>query len=74
MLAEIFMVRAETVARASQETMPVSSSPFIPFDRSVQLRFKDSNTSRSRCEIVGTSADQSLLSGANLNDRPNKDV
>ena len=38
MLAEIFMVRAETVARASQETTPVSISPFIPFDRSVQFK------------------------------------
>ena len=68
MLAEIFIVRAETLARASQETIPVSRSPFIPFDRSVQLKFKDSNTSSSRCEIVHTSADQSL-SGANLNAR-----
>jgi hypothetical protein len=38
MLAEIFMVRAETVARASQETTPVSISPFIPFDRSLAIR------------------------------------
>jgi hypothetical protein len=52
MLAEIFVVRAETLARASQETIPVSRSPFIPFDRSVQLKFKDSNTSNSCCEIV----------------------
>ena len=54
MLAEIFIVRAETLARASQETIPVSRSPFIPFDRSAQLRFKGSNTSSSRCEIVDT--------------------
>ena len=62
------------LARACQETIPVSRSPFIPFDRSVQLKFKDSNTSNSGCEIVHTSADQSLTSGANLNaDRLNKD-
>ena len=66
MLAEIFMVRAETVARASQEATPVSGSPFTPFDRSVQLKFKDSVTSSSRCEIVDNSANQSLTSG-----RPN---
>jgi hypothetical protein len=59
MLAEIFIVHAETLARARQETIPVSRSPFVPFDRSVQLKFK---------EIVHTSADQSL-SGANLNAR-----
>jgi hypothetical protein len=63
MLAEIFIVRAETLARASQETIPVSRSPFIPFDRSAQLRFKGSNTSSSRCEIVDTSADQSRSRG-----------
>jgi hypothetical protein len=60
MLAEIFMVRAETVARASQETFPASSSPFIPFNRPVQLKFKD--TSGSRGKIADTSADQSLMS------------
>jgi hypothetical protein len=69
MLAEIFIVHAETLARACQETIPVSRSPFVPFDRSVQLKFKDSNTSNSGCEIVHTSADQSLASGANLNAR-----
>jgi hypothetical protein len=69
MLAEIFIVRAQSLARASQETIPVSISPFIPFDRSVQLKFKDSNTSSSRCEIVDTSTDQSLMSGAHLNAR-----
>jgi hypothetical protein len=69
MLAEIFIVHAETLARARQETIPVSRSPFIPFDRSVQLKFKDSNASNSRSEIVDTYADQSLMSGANLNAR-----
>ena len=63
MLAEIFMVHAETLARACQETIPVSRSPFVPFDRSVQLKFKDSNTN------ADTYADQSLMSGANLNVR-----
>ena len=69
MLAEIFMVHAESLARASQETIPVSRSPFIPFDCSVQLKFRDGNTSNRRCEIVGTSADQPLTSMANLNAR-----
>jgi hypothetical protein len=69
MLAEIFIVHAETLARASQEMIPVSRSPLIPFDRSVQFRFKDSNRNSARCEIVDTSADQSLMSGANLNAR-----
>ena len=68
-LAEIFMVRAESLARASQETIPVSRSPFIPFDCSVQLKFRNGNTSNRRCEIVDTSADQSLMSVANLNAR-----
>jgi hypothetical protein len=69
MLAEIFMVHVETLARACQETIPVSRSPFVPFDRSVQLKFKDSNTSNSRCEDADTYVDQSLVSGANLNAR-----
>jgi hypothetical protein len=69
MLAEIFIVRAETLARASGEKPPVSSSQFIPFDRSVQLKFKDSNTSSSRGEIADTSTDQSLMPGAHLNAR-----
>jgi hypothetical protein len=69
MLAEIFIVRAESLARASPETIPVSGSPFIPFDRSGQFRFKDSNRNNARCEIVDTSTDQSLMSGANLNAR-----
>ena len=69
MLAEIFIVRAESLARASQETIPVSRSPFIPFDCSVQLKFRDGNTSDRRCKIVDTCADQSLMSVANLNAR-----
>jgi hypothetical protein len=44
MLAEIFMVCAESVARASQESLSVSGSRFIPFDRTVRLEFKDSKT------------------------------
>jgi hypothetical protein len=75
MLAEIFMVRAETVARASQETTPVSISPFIPFDRSVQLKFKDGNMTSLRCEIAETSANQSLTSRRTwMRDRPDKDI
>jgi hypothetical protein len=69
MLAEIFIVRAETLARASQETIPVSGSLFVPFDLSVQSKFKDSNTSNSRCENADTYADQSVMTGANLNVR-----
>jgi hypothetical protein len=72
MLAEMFIARAETLARASQETIPVSRSPFIPFDRSAQLKFKDSNTSGSRRKIVDASADQSLVSRASLTARPSQ--
>jgi hypothetical protein len=32
MLAEIFMVHAESLARDRKEKLPVSSSPFIPLD------------------------------------------
>jgi hypothetical protein len=42
MLAEIFMVRLEATVRASQETLPPSNSPFVPFIGSNQVRFKDS--------------------------------
>ena len=41
MLAEIFMVRLEAVARVPQEATCVSSSPFVPFVRDGQFRFKD---------------------------------
>jgi hypothetical protein len=58
MLAEIFIVRAETLARASPETITASSSRVIPFDPSV--RFKDTYLSSSHCKIVDTAGDQSL--------------
>ena len=41
MLAEIFMVRLEAAARLKQETVSLSSSPFIPFAANNQFRFKD---------------------------------
>jgi hypothetical protein len=41
MLAEIFMVNAETLARDTKEKLPVSSSPFIPLDGVLEFKFKD---------------------------------
>jgi hypothetical protein len=41
MLAEIFMVHAESLASDRKEKLPVSSSPFIPLDGALQLKFKD---------------------------------
>ena len=41
MLAEIFIVRLEATARVSQEMLPPSNSPFVPFTASSQVRFKD---------------------------------
>jgi hypothetical protein len=42
MLAEIFMVHAESLARDAKEKLPVSSSPFIPLDGVLQFKFKGS--------------------------------
>jgi hypothetical protein len=42
MLAEIFMVHAESLARDAKEKLPVSSSPFIPLDGILQFKFKGS--------------------------------
>ena len=42
MLAEIFMVRLEAAARASQEKAGQSNSRFVPFADSSQFIFKDS--------------------------------
>lgn len=61
MLAEIYMVRAEALARTSQEAIPVSRSPFISFDRSIQFRFKDSSAKSPRFEIVDIFPDQSPI-------------
>jgi hypothetical protein len=41
MLAEIFMVNAETLARDTKEKLPVSRSPFIPLDGVLEFKFKD---------------------------------
>jgi hypothetical protein len=41
MLAEIFMVRMEAAAPLQQETVSLSSSPFIPFTANNQFLFKD---------------------------------
>jgi hypothetical protein len=41
MLAEIFMVYAESLPRDAKEKLPVSSSPFIPMDGVFQFKFKD---------------------------------
>jgi hypothetical protein len=40
MLAEIFMVRLEVTPRVLHETLPTSSSQFVPFERSSQFAFK----------------------------------
>jgi hypothetical protein len=42
MLAEIFMVRLEVAARASEEKATQSNSRFVPFADSSQFVFKDS--------------------------------
>ena len=42
MLAEIFMVRLEAAARASKETVPSSTSRFVPFTPNSQSKFKES--------------------------------
>jgi hypothetical protein len=42
MLAEIFMVRLEAAARASEEKAALSNLRFVPFADSSQLVFKDS--------------------------------
>jgi hypothetical protein len=42
MLAEIFMVRLEAAARALKETVPSSTSRFIPFNPNSQFTFKQS--------------------------------
>jgi hypothetical protein len=42
MLAEIFMVRLEAAARASEENAAQSKSRFAPFADSGQFVFKDS--------------------------------
>jgi hypothetical protein len=42
MLAEIFMVRLEAAARASQEKAAQSNSRFVPFAVGNQFIFKDS--------------------------------
>ena len=42
MLAEIFMVRLEAAARASQEKAGQSNSRFVPFTDGSQFIFKDS--------------------------------
>jgi hypothetical protein len=42
MLAEIFMVHAEALARNTKEKLPVSSSPFIPLDGALQFKLKGS--------------------------------
>jgi len=42
MLAEIFMVYAESLARDAKEKLPVSSSPFIPLDGVIHFKFKGS--------------------------------
>jgi hypothetical protein len=67
MLAEIYMARAESLARASKEMPPASSSPFVAFDGTVHFKFKGSSTNGLRREIVRASADRSLMSGVNLN-------
>jgi len=41
MLAEIFMVRLEAVARVPLEATAVGSSRFVPFVRDGQFRFKN---------------------------------
>ena len=43
MLAEIFMVRIEAAARASQEKAAQSNSRFVPFADSSQFILKDSS-------------------------------
>jgi hypothetical protein len=45
MLAEIFMVHAESLSRNTKEKLPVSSSPFIPLDGVIQYKFKSSTRS-----------------------------
>jgi hypothetical protein len=40
MLAEIFMVRLEAAARALRETVPSSTSRFLPFAPNSQFTFK----------------------------------
>jgi hypothetical protein len=41
MLAEIFMVRLEAAARALKETVPSSTSRFIPLTPNSQFSFKE---------------------------------
>ena len=43
MLAEIFMVRLEAAARASEEKAAQSNSRFVPFGDSSHFFFKDSS-------------------------------
>jgi hypothetical protein len=43
MLAEIFMVRLEVAARGLKETVPSSTSRFIPFAPNSQFTFKPSS-------------------------------
>ena len=42
MLAEIFMMRLEAAARALKETVPSSTSRFIPLNPNSQFTFKQS--------------------------------
>jgi hypothetical protein len=42
MLAEIFMLQLETTARALRETLPSSTSRFMPFAPDSQFTFKQS--------------------------------
>jgi hypothetical protein len=67
MLAEIYMARAESLARASKEMPPASNSPFVAFDGTAQFKFKGSSANGLRREIVRACADRSLMSGVNLN-------
>jgi hypothetical protein len=50
MLAEIFMVRLEAAARALQEPLPSSTSPFVPFSPEPKFTFKE--TSHRHAEAV----------------------
>jgi hypothetical protein len=46
MLAEIFMMRLEAAPRPSQETLPSSTSQFVPFNDNGQFTFKEGKNRR----------------------------
>jgi hypothetical protein len=48
MLAEIFFLRLETMARVSDDTRPIANARFVPFSRDATLRLIEGRDREAR--------------------------